>query len=139
MYQTKTVGSRGGDLRPELVDSLVRGFNSRVIEYSKNDKEAIVIVWCCDHPLMHPSEQKNQTDLEQFDTDPSVLNVLTSHPKSPAKFCQISISGHSPPIEAVDEKNKKVTVGGITASYLRKETRKDTKGEEIDVYVLDEG
>jgi len=140
IFKVKTTGSRDtGDLRPAFTDDFVekygRGINYVVHEYNEAEGWCVVECWCCDHPILEPEHRKNMTHLRALDKDPSVVEVLPSHPRSPPILGTLATSRH----ESVDEEKKEITVKGRKGSYIRKEKTFTTLGEEIDLYILDEG
>jgi hypothetical protein len=140
IFKVKTVGSRAeGDLRPEFTDDFVSrygtGINYRVLEYNEEEGWCVVECWCCDHPIVEPEHRKNMTHLFALDKDPSVLEVLPSHPKSPPVLACLATSTH----ESVDEEKKEIVVKGRRGSFKRKERHTTTDGTEEDLYILDEG
>jgi len=136
IFKVKTVGSRvTGDLRPAISDTVPRGINYAVHEYNEDEGWCIVECWCSDHPCCEPAERKGRAELEALDGDPDVLEILPSHPNSPPILGRIATTTH----EEVDEEKKEITVRGRKGTYIRKEKVVTTSGEEIDVYILDEG
>jgi hypothetical protein len=130
--KVKTKGSRiTNDLAPDLADLTV-GINYAVHEYNEKENYCILELWCCDHSLQE--KKATMADLNELCKDPSVLEVLTSHPKSPKTLGVLSMTS----VESVDEVAKEVTVKGKKERFLRKE-KLWAHGKEFDCFVLDEG
>jgi len=88
----KTKGSRqGGNLVPNI--QLSRGFNLLVLEYRNNDTEAVVEIWASDHPSLRDEERissrKMEAEISKLRSEPSFVDELPSHPKSPPIIGQI--------------------------------------------------
>lgn len=140
ILRVKTTGSREkANLRPILSDNIGPGVNMLVLEYDEAAEEAIVEIYGSDHSLIAADRQCNEAKLKSFyEGRADVLEVLTSHAKSPATICKIGmpLSQAISTGLAIDEAEKKIALKGKDHSYSRKETD-DQFHEEI--YVLDEG
>jgi len=133
IIKVKTRGDRAtATLAPDLPTPLPKGFNYVVHEYNEKENYAVVELWCCDHPALHPSEQKTKRDLEDFC---KVYTILPTHPRSPKVIATLTTFRH----DSVDEERKTIVVNGREGSYKRKVREVLEGGIEVDLYVLDEG
>lgn len=133
ILKVKTTGSRGeGNLRPELADRLPSGINLAVLEYSEDDSFAILEIWGSTHPLIeHSISSKSLDDTVK---EPSIIEVLEKHPKSPKILGTMSIASSA--TLDIDSSTKTITdkARGKSDTYVRKEIDRD--GE---IFILDEG
>ena len=116
-----TEGSRKeGNLRPAL--ARIRGVNMKVLEYSEDDKTAVVELWGSDHESLVPEEQCNMAKINQM---PNILEVLPSHAKSPKIIGSqmISIERLKHDKAAIDEKEKTITFKGKKLGFQKKTDR----------------
>lgn len=145
-FEIETVGSRKtSDLRPKISDALPEGFNYRVHSYDETNKTCIVEIWCSESEILPIQHRKNASDLVQLDKLPGVVKEVPS-PRAGDMIGSISVSdlvenvgksGHS--IENINRETKRITVKGIQIAFLRSVKSKDTKGREIEEFILDEG
>lgn len=133
ILKTKIV-DKDGLREPDL--KLPKGINLVVLEYG--DDYAVVECWCSDHEILEPNERKTDADLEILSNNPSVIQKLQSHPKSPPLLATMSISRSKNPGFNVDKNIKKLTVKSRTVSYIRMKTH-SPHGKEEELYILDEG
>lgn len=145
-FEIETVGSRAThDLRPKLSDELPQGLNYRVHSYDAEKGTCIVEVWCSDHELLPLEHRKRQQDLESLDSRPFIKKTLSS-PNPSAILARLSVSAKAENvgkgkgrIPQIDRAKKKLTLDGRELDYLRSKKSKDTSGDEIEEFVLDEG
>lgn len=137
ILKVKTVGTRTeGNLRPALTDDLLRGLNLVVHEYDETEGTAIIEIFGSDHLALKSEERLTPAKMSEMLKHVSVIEELTTHPKSPPIICRLAVSLDSV-AEEVDEQEKtfvkKETKG--KHKYLRKD--KGHRGE--DILVMDEG
>lgn len=144
ILKAKTVGNRlkAGDLRPILSDVipiLMPGVNMAVHKYNETDGWCICECWCSDHE--GSGQPRTKTELNSLATHESVIEVLSSHPLSPAIIGRIHRLSSDPTIETVDKVKKEIKHKDKEKKikFKRKYKMKDTKGKEITKYILDEG
>jgi len=138
ILRVKTVGSRKTRNLAPAIMPLPKGFNFTVLEYSPDEKECVVEVWCSDHPILAPEERKTKADLDALfsKSNPAVLDSLSSHPSSPKMIGRIMV--FSEVLEAIDDVTKTATFKGRTGKFIRKETM-DVHGITKEIIILDEG
>jgi len=88
----KTKGSRQrGNLAPNI--QLPRGLNLLVLEYRNSDAEAVVEIWASDHRSLKDEERissrKMEAEISKLRSEPSFVDELPSHSKSPPAVGQI--------------------------------------------------
>jgi len=88
-FRVRTTGSKAqGNLRPDL-DDLPKGLNMSVLEYTADERECTVILWCSDHAVLKTEDRGDLAKIDAYATAKGL--VTTTHPLEPAIVGTIAV------------------------------------------------